>query len=45
MLNDQKILEKIQKMPAPLKAELLHYLDYLISQYGQQHTNTEQKRP
>lgn len=43
MLNDQKILEELKKMPPPLKAELLHYMDFLMSKYAQ--TSAERKRP
>ncbi len=43
MLNDQKILEELKKMPPPLKAELLHYMDFLISKYAQ--APADRKRP
>ncbi|MBT9544407.1 MAG: DUF2281 domain-containing protein [Candidatus Sericytochromatia bacterium] len=43
MLNDQKILEELTKMPPPLKAELLHYMDYLMGKYAR--TPPPPKRP
>jgi len=45
MLNDQKILEELKKMPQPLKAELLHYMDFLMSKYAQTPAPPERKRP
>jgi hypothetical protein len=43
MFNDQQILEKLKKMPSPLKAELLHYMDYLMIKHAQ--APAERKRP
>ncbi len=45
MLNDQKILEALKQMPPPLKAELLHYLDFLMSKYAQTSALPERKTP
>ncbi len=43
MINDQKILEDLKKMPAPLKAELLHYMEYLLNHHA--HTKQHNKKP
>lgn len=45
MLNDQKILEELKKMPPPLKAELLHYMDFLMNKYAQLPASIERNRP
>lgn len=45
MLNDQKILEALKKMPPPLKAELLHYMDFLMSKYAQASAPPDRKTP
>jgi len=45
MLNDQKILKELKKMPLLLKVELLHYMDFLMSKYAQMSAPPERKTP
>lgn len=33
MLNDHQIFDRLQRMPEPLKAEVIHYMDYLLAKY------------
>lgn len=33
MLNDHQIFDRLQRMPEPLKAEVIHYMDYLLVKY------------
>lgn len=43
MLNDQQILDQLKAMPEPIKAEVLHYMDYLLNKHKQQ--VSQKKRP
>ena len=38
MLNDKQILEALQQMPPPLKAELVHYMEYLLARHAKSST-------
>lgn len=42
MLNDQKILEQLKQMPAPLKTEVLHYMEYLMQKHLHAASTTKQ---
>lgn len=43
MLNDRQILEQLKSMPAPIKAEVLHDMEYWLSKHKQQ--SSPPKRP
>ncbi len=43
MLDDQQIFNTLKQMPEPLKAELVHYMEFLLSKYSQQQAEHQTK--